>query len=374
LFCRRPNLLALRFTEKTRFGALDLDVASPHRTLATFAALETAATLRGLRLTLCRSSSSGGWHVYLWADDFVASTDMHAVLWRIAEGAGITHFKNGVCELYPDPHHARQAFRLPCQAEFAWLSPADGTVVRECRADEPERNLRALLEWTSEVAVPSSVFSGAATALAPPVVVAQMPRGRPPKQVPPPRASAGLPNPDDLTLQRALTYRYDRNAAKRGKPSFSTAGLARFREGEQRYRVGLERPGSRNEALRNVAFYLFFVGYTRATDRELLLVDWLRAKHNGHSAAWLDPAQREGIFAEIRRLVVWGPGPTPRQRAAHAVNESTRKAHEDEIAAAARRLSESGIRVTNRRLVEETGLAMNTVARVWPVVRRKIRG
>lgn len=370
---RGPQLLALRFTEKTRFGAIDLDVTSPHRTLASFAALETAATHRGLRLTLCRSSTSGGWHVYLWANDFVAGTDMHAVLRRVAEEAGIRQLKNGVCEFYPDPHHPRQAFRLPCQAGFAWLSPSDGSVLRECRAEEPEANLRTLLRWVSDVAVPVSAFAGAASAMASPVAEAQMPRGRPPKLVPPPRASAGLPDPGDLALQRALVYRYDRNAAKRGKPPFRRAALARFHEGEYRYRVGLEQPGSRNEALRNVAFYLFFVGYTRPADRELLLVEWLRSRHNGHSVAWLEPAQREGILAEIRRLAVWGPDPSPRQRAAHAVNEATRQAHEKAIAAAARSLSNSGTRITNRRLVEETGLAMNTVARVWPIVRAKIR-
>ncbi len=370
---RRPQLLALRFTEKTRYGGIDLDASSPHRNLATFAAFQAAAEPRGLRLTLCRSSSSGGWHVYLWADDFVASADMHALLRFVAEEAGIADFKNGVCELFPDPHHARQAFRLPCQVGFAWLSPSDGTVVRECREEEPEANLRALLEWVSEVAVPASVFASAAATMAPLACVAQIPRGRPPKLVPPPRASAGLPATGDLALQRALVYRYDRNAAKRGKPPFERAALARFREGEYRYVVGLERPGSRNEALRSVAFYLFFVGYTRPAERQLLLVEWLRSKHNGQSAAWLDPVQREGILAEIRRLAIWGPEQSPRQRAAHAANEATRHAHEKAIAAAARRLAESGTRVTNRRLVEETGLAMNTVAEVWPVVRAKIR-
>ena len=371
---RGPHLLALRFTDRTRFGALDLDAASPYRTIATFAALETAARARGLRLTLCRSSLSGGWHVYLWADDFVASADMHALLHRIAEEAGITRFENGVCEVYPDPQHARQAFRLPCQAGFAWLSPTDATVVRECRAEDVADNLQALLAWVADTALPASLFAGAAATLAPAVSVAQIPRGRPPKLVSPPKATAGLPSPRDLHLQRGLVYRYDRNAAKKGKPPFEIAALARFREGEHRYQVGLERPGSRNEALRSVAFYLFFVGYLAPTDREVLLVEWLRAKHNGQSSAWLDPAQREGILAEIRRLAVWGPGPSPRQRAAHAVNEEVRKEHMEAIEAAARRLAGAGKRVTNRQLVEETGLAMATVAQVWPVVRSKIRG
>lgn len=118
------EVLALRFTARTRFGAIDLDATSPYHTLRTVAALFTAAQAHNLRPTLCRSSESGGWHVYLWAQDFVASASMHATLRAIAESAGIDRFENGVCEIYPDPNHAKQAFRLPAQAGFAWLSSA----------------------------------------------------------------------------------------------------------------------------------------------------------------------------------------------------------------------------------------------------------
>lgn len=371
---RGPHLLALRFTDRTRFGALDLDAASPYRTLATFAALETAASARGLRLTLCRSSLSGGWHVYLWADDFVASADMHTLLRRTAEEAGIARFENGVCEVYPDPQHARQAFRLPCQAGFAWLSPTDGSVVRECRAAEVADNLQALLAWVADTALPASMFAGAAATLAPVVSVAQIPRGRPPKLVPPPKATAGLPDPKDLNLQRGLVYRYDRNAAKKGKPPFEVAAMARFREGEHRYQVGLERPGSRNEALRSVAFYLFFVGYLAPTDREVLLVEWLRAKHNGHSTAWLDPAQREGILAEIRRLAVWGGSPEAAARALAPRNVAERHRNEVALLAAAATLAETNLRVTQAQLCDITGISSRTVAKIWPNLSRKIRG
>ncbi len=274
------------------------------------------------------------------ADDFVASADMHALLRQLAQDAGIARFENGVCEVTPDPQHARQAFRLPCQAGFAWLSPVDGAVLREFRAEDVAGNLLALEQWVTDTAVPASRLVGEAAALTPSSHVAQMRRGRPPKLVPPPKATAGLLNATDLHLQRGLVYRYDRNAAKKGKPPFETSALARFRDGERRYQVGLDRPGSRNEALRGVAFYLFFVGYLAPTDRELLLLEWLRAKHNGHSAAWLDPTQREGILAEIRRLAVWRPGPTSVQQAALAANESVRRANELAVESAAKKACE----------------------------------
>lgn len=370
-----PDIVALRFTDRTRFGVLDIDSASPFRTLDTFAALAAAANAQGLRLTLCRSSPSGGWHTYLWTDDFVASADMHAVLRRLAEDAGIDRFENGICEVYPDPLHARQALRLPCQAGFAWLSPLDGSVQYECAAEEPAANLRRLLDWIAEVAVPATGFAGAAARFASPAMAAKMPRGRPPKVVPPPKASKGLPAPEALHLQLGLVYRYDRNAAKNGKPPFESAAMARFREGERRYQEGLERPGSRNEALRSVAFFLFFVGYLAPTDRELLLIEWLRAKHNGQSSAWLDLEQRDAVLSEIRRLAVWRPTAergTGAPRGTTPAHEERRRQNEALVAKAVVDATAQGESTSVRHISVITGLSPGAVAKILPAARAKI--
>lgn len=366
------EVLALRFTTRTRFGALDLDAGSLYHTPATVAALFAAAAARNLTLTLCRSSESGGWHVYLWAEEFVAISAMHATLRSLAEAAGITRFENGTCEVYPDPQHAKQAFRLPAQAGFAWLTADTTTVIRACQANDGSANLAALASWVSAVAVPVERIAAAAEHPATTPEPAQMPRGRPPKIAPPPRASDGLPDAAILQLQRALVYRYDRNAARAGKPAFTTTGMPRFREGARLFAVGLERPGSRNAALQLVSFYLFFCGYTRAADRELLLLLWLSARHNGHSTAWVDATRRSEIEVEIRRMATWRPTSGAISHGARQAKARERATSESRIAAALATLGGACTSATVAQIAKAAGVSGRTVSRILPSVVAKI--
>ena len=357
-----PEILAMRFGERTRYGLLDLDASSPYRTLETYSRVARCASDLGLRVSLCRSSDSGGWHVYLWASEKVATGVMSAALFAVARGAGLEQFRDGVCEVYPDPARPRKAVRLPGQAGFAWLSAETGTPTQEFATTDIGRRLDHLVRWARESSVTPEALMAASASPRRPVPSAKVPLGRPPKLRPVPSPGNDLPDAATLHLQGALVYRYDRNAARLGRPDFATAAAARFAEGARLYASGLERRGTRNESLLLVSFYLFFVGYTGADARERLLTLWMEHRHNGMSAEWSAPESHARIRDEIHRLAHWRPerpGEVGRVRA----NERRRDEAARKLADAVALLREAGEKVTYRRLIELTGLSSRTIAR-----------
>lgn len=363
---RGRRVLALRFTNVSRFGAIDIDSGSIFHNRNTSDRLFLAASNLGLKATLCQSSESGGWHYYVWFKEFHPARFIYELLRDISVAAGITTFEKGTCELYPDYSHPAQAFRLPCQTGFEFLRPGKYSMATKQSQEADRFRIGELWDWVSRASnsadgLPRRIEDGDRT-------VPSKPRGRPPRFIAPPSVGEVLPEDARLHIQPSLVYRYNRNAAKTGKPPFESVGQRRFDEGRKLFAGGLDRSGQRNAALLAVGFFLFFVGYVRATDRERLMWLWLSNRHNGFSKDWLVEGERERMAREIRRLAAWRPG-----TALIKSNETRRRDSETRIAAAASALAAERVKITTRRLAERSGLSLSTVGVVWPVVRTRLQ-
>jgi len=100
----------------TRHAVLDIDEGSMYHNAAELAELTGKLAAVGLSAKPYQSSDSGGWHVYLFFDDWSESSEVESTLktWLKAQGYSI---EGGQLEVFPSGN----ALRLPLQKGFAWL-------------------------------------------------------------------------------------------------------------------------------------------------------------------------------------------------------------------------------------------------------------
>lgn len=67
------NLWGLRWGEQSKFAVFDIDQGSKYHQAAELQKLQTKLAAIGLRATAYRSSERGGWHLYLFLDDWTDS-------------------------------------------------------------------------------------------------------------------------------------------------------------------------------------------------------------------------------------------------------------------------------------------------------------
>ncbi|MBA4049810.1 MAG: hypothetical protein C0464_02245 [Cyanobacteria bacterium DS2.008] len=108
----------------TRHGVIDIDQGSKYHNSQELAELNYKFAAVGLTLVPFQSSSSGGWHLYYFLDDWASSREIGNTIkaWLLAHGYEI---KSGTLEVFPSGN----ALRLPLQQGFAWLGH-DGRVIR----------------------------------------------------------------------------------------------------------------------------------------------------------------------------------------------------------------------------------------------------
>ena len=127
------NTWGLRFGEKTRFAVFDIDSKSQYHNTQELQRLSSALAEVELEASIFQSSDSGGWHLYLFFDDWENSYEVQTTLksWLRASGYEI---KNGTLEVFP----SGMGLRLPLQSGFAWLDASGGVAKRreELTADE----------------------------------------------------------------------------------------------------------------------------------------------------------------------------------------------------------------------------------------------
>jgi len=100
----------------TQHAVLDIDEESKYHNRAELAKLTGKLAAVGLSAKPYQSSDSGGWHVYLFFDDWSESSEVEQTLktWLKAQGYSI---ESGQLEVFPSGN----ALRLPLQPGFAWL-------------------------------------------------------------------------------------------------------------------------------------------------------------------------------------------------------------------------------------------------------------
>jgi hypothetical protein len=112
------------FGDFTRFAVFDVDQGSRYHTQQQLEEVTIALAEVGLTVTPYQSSNSGGWHLYLFLDNWESKDEVEQTLksWLRSKGYEI---KSGTLEVFPSGN----ALRLPLQKGFGWLSE-DGTVSR----------------------------------------------------------------------------------------------------------------------------------------------------------------------------------------------------------------------------------------------------
>lgn len=370
----QSDFFGLRWGEYTRFAVLDIDQKSRYHCSGELRLLQERLAAVELSAKLYRSSDSGGWHVYLFFDNWEKSAEVNELLgcWLRAQSYEI---RGGVLELFP----SGCGLRLPLQPGFAWLAP-DGEVIRtreEITTDE------ALASFLTDLEENKITWSEAKN-----------------------RIDAQL-----AVIDRAI----DRDALAHQK-AIDIEGLEdifkyrlipeRYEEGRRYWQTGLTSKGQRHDAIIAVQHYLWHgdqiagvpampaAAYNEARYR--LILAWLETKHNGF-CNHVNRGKWRKVEQQIRRACLWrrsgfGQVRTPYAMTERAIerlialykstgrvwsmddlkkgNDGREAQATEKIRAAVQLLNDQGRRVTVRQLMRLTGCCNKTIKRnshIWAI-------
>jgi hypothetical protein len=258
-----PYFAGARFGRQTRFAVIDIDTISPYYNVLSLVRLRRALETAGLANTHhYQSSDSGGWHVWLFFDEWVDATEVNKLLsaWLKKQ-----EFKlgSGVLEIFPSAN----GLRIPLQPGFRWLS---------------DNQARAQL--TLEEAVRRFVSDSADT--------------------------NEWRNAADFIAANVAGGTTDRQTKKR------RSGLIpdRWKLGRQLWRSGLQQWGQRHDGVLAVEHYLWFgdeeegvepmPGHQHDDARQQLIIDWLERKHNG-MCRHINRGDWRTVSAQVQRACAW---------------------------------------------------------------------
>ncbi|MBZ0187958.1 MAG: hypothetical protein K8F91_17050 [Candidatus Obscuribacterales bacterium] len=270
------------FGELTRFAVLDVDQGSKYHNPAELLELTNKLASVGLTVTPYQSSDSGGWHLYLFFDDWAKSEEVSQSLrkWLRLEGYEI---KGGVLEVFP----SGCALRLPLQPGFAWLD-SQGEVI--CRREEINET-EALASFLSDLESNACSWTLAKSRIESQIEV---------------NSAAGAGSAPEH--QKAIDLE--------GFEKLWTNGQIKERIEEARYYLdnGLTERGQRHDAVYTIEHLLWYGDADRGIPRmpgtenderrAQFLVDWLKENHNGkcrhvNRGAW------RLLEGHIRRACEW---------------------------------------------------------------------
>lgn len=126
--CAHTNFfIGCRSGKTTRFAVLDIDAKSKYHSKRQLARLLSVLEKAGLtRSSLYRSSYSGGWHLYIFFDMQVSSSELRRLLVKLLT---LNDFEiaKGTLEVFPNRSESTlgMGLRLPLQPGFAWLDKND---------------------------------------------------------------------------------------------------------------------------------------------------------------------------------------------------------------------------------------------------------
>jgi len=268
--------------EETHHAVIDIDQGSKYHTTQELAKLRSKLTAVGFDLVPYQSSDSGGWHLYLFLDDWAPSKEVENTLKAYLKAESY-EIKSGTLEIFPSGN----ALRLPLQKGFGWLAP-DGQLIgrrEELKQHEALASFRADIEnnacnWEEAKRLIESQLSAL-------------------------RTSAG-------------------GSAQEHKEAISVGGMEdlyqrgidweKYQRGREYWLNGLTAPKQRHDAEHCTGHYLWFgdrsqgiralPGLRNSTDRAELIKAWLREKHNEQSEA-VNAGRWSEIEGDIERACQW---------------------------------------------------------------------
>ncbi len=372
------NLWGLRWGEQTKFAVLDIDKGSRYHQAAELQKLQEKLAAVGLQAKPYQSSDSGGWHLYIFLDDWTDSNDIRETLKKWLYGHGY-EIRNGVLEVFP----SGMGLRLPLQSGFGWLDDS-GNVIRrreECKRDE------ALADFLNDLEENKRNWSEAKNRIGSQLEAKRVSQGVSPQAHNKAIDTEGF---DDFFNYRLIPEKYQ--------------------DGRQYWQEGLSKNGQRHDAILAIEHYLWhgdnfagagglpaLPGEWNDEGRYRLILAWLQKNHNGF-CNHINRGNWRKVEAQIRRAVKWRrPSGAFQVREPYqltersierliALSKSTgrtwtpedlRKGNDgraaqarEKIEAAVQELIDKGRRVTGRQIMRLTGCSYHTVKRhldIWGI-------
>ncbi len=296
----RGILRGCYWDEQTHHAVLDIDKDSKYHSAQELAKLQGNLAAVGLTVTPYRSSESGGWHLYIFFDDWAECSEVENTIkaWLKLQGYEI---KSGTLEIFPSGN----ALRLPLQPGFAWLDQ-QGSLIRtreEITRDE------ALAAFLFDLERYQRNWSEA--------------KHRIESQL---RAAAAAAGGSAQAHDKAISNEGFDDLFKRGAIP-EICELAR-----KYWREGLTGPKQRHEALYSLQHLLWFgdaslgipklPGTRNDERRHQFLMNWLERNHNGY-CDHINRGQWREIEEATRRKCDWrGNHPAPVKRVPYMVTET----------------------------------------------------
>ena len=373
---KESGIWGARWGEQTQFAVLDIDKDSKYRSdLVELANLQEKLAAVGLTATPYRSSESGGWHLYLFFDDWAPTNEVNQTLatWLRAIGYEI---RNGVLEIYP----SGMGLRLPLQAGFAWLD-GKGEVIRQ---REQLTKDEALASFLFDLEENKRDWSEAKN-----------------------RIQAQLEAIDREKKQDALAHRKAIDTEGFDKLFNYRLIPEKYEEGRKYWQTGLTASGQRHDAILAVEHYLWHGDEAAGVPalpaehndepRYRLILAWLEEHHNGF-CNHINRGKWHKVQAQIKRAVKWRrPSGAVQERIPYPMterlmerlialykatgrvwsvedlkkgNDGREEGARKKIREALQLLTDQGRRLTGRQLMRLTGCSYHTVKRhsdIWKI-------
>lgn len=355
------------WSQKTRHAVLDIDATSKYHNVDALAELAKKLASIGLKVKLYQSSSSGGWHLYLFFDDWAESTQVNESLKALLKFHGY-EIRSGVLELFPSGN----ALRLPLQKGFAWLD-LQGAIV--CRRKDLSQDA-AIASFLHDAEENASNWTQAKLCIE--------------SQLQTSAAGAGELPIDHL---QALSLEGFEDHYGKGKIQ------EQWEKGREWWQRGLFADGQRHNAILAVGHYLWYgdlensvpsyPGSRHNETRCRLIETWLTEKHNGFCRHVLE-GRWQVVREQIERATSWRREKEKQERPYYPVtdrllkgarafyNKTGRLLSIDEmaqenisrwqdarfrIARAVRQCVDNGWQITRNGLAKLAGCSPNTVSK-----------
>lgn len=302
---RESSIWGARWGEHTRFAVLDIDAESKYHDALQLEKLTEVLRSASLSGTLYQSSDSGGWHLYLFLDDWEESNDVEQVLraWLTVNDFQI---RGGTLEVFP----SRNGLRLPLQRGFAWLDMRGHTgCARESLTSEA-----AISKFLDDLQQNANNWETSRKLIASRLVEIEQRKNTDALAHANTVSGDGF---DHIFGHRLIKEKYE--------------------NGRKYWHEGLTQKNQRHEAILCVEHYLWhgddsagvpsLAGEPHDEERCRLIRAWLEKKHNGY-CNHINRGKWQKVEAQIERACRWRrPTGTLRVRTPYALTERPLERH-----------------------------------------------
>ena len=304
-------MLGCRFGKLTRFAVIDIDAGSEYHNLRSYQKLKAVLSDAGIdKIVPFRSSESGGWHLYIFFEEFVNSSQLRRALVQLFSYTKL-RIKSGTLEVFPNvsEQSAGMGLRLPLQPGFAFLNDKNLETDIERWELSPTKAIDYFLDAANSCANSFRQFSALckyAQQLAEKqdkiIELRTRTKDQPANVITLPKLPAAVSGEHIQTVQEIFSGL---------PPGIRTDDWYRGRGYHQN---GLTGESQRADAIRCLSHYFFYgdpsrslpaLGYGYEIERELAIKQILELQHNGFSKD-LNRGDCDAL-SQVERAAHWIP-------------------------------------------------------------------